>query len=1172
MKTVLGLDLGVASIGWAIVQENNEDQDLIASGVRIIPIDTETSSNFSKGASTSKNQDRRLKRSARRNNHRYKLRKHFLIEFLKGHQLWPLPESLFKLSAAELYCLRHNALNQKISLQELARIWFHLNQKRGYIDSRKGASEEDTDTKYVEKIRDSSKNIYSNHKTVGSYFYHKLLENPIYRIKSGDDKENIFLIEDYKIEFDLIWNKQKEYYEDFLTDLNYNEVRNRIIYYKRKLKSQKHLIGECRFEKHHKCMPISSPIAYELRLWQDVNKLRITSKYGEVFELTNEQKVDLFDFLMSAEKITEKDLLKRYQFPSTKGEFKINFEKQIKGNPYRTKLIQAFKEANTDHSSFLNFDAVDKKFQNHPFFTLWHLLYATEELNDLKNTLKKKYDFNDDLINALAKISIKNDFVALSSRAARKLLPFLREGKIYSEACKLAGYNHSDSITTEENEKREIISISELSHIKPNDLRNPTVEKILNQLINLLKGLSSEGHTFDEIRIELARDLKKNAKERQNISKRNTENERENIFIKDLLRNEYSFKSVSRRDIDKYKLWKEFDGRSPYEPNTGITLGDLFNKAMYEIEHIIPKSRYFDDSLNNRTIARVHINKEKDNLTAFDYMSSKSEDILHQYSECIKHAKISELKKKYLKLSGSEIPDDFINRQLNETRYITKETLKILKKVCKNVYSSSGTVTDYLKHHWGYDNVLMELNFDRVSPEEIVTKEINGKNKKVITNWSKRLDHRHHALDAIVIACTKQGYIQQLNTLNSHFDLPKDLKPIAIKTKVPFAYEKVKNSISNILVSFKPGKKVATLKKVKLDKWGRKPGNFGQEMLVPRGSLHEESVYGTNKKYSTPIDIKKLATTQLCAVDWQKEVIEKHIEKYDNNLALALKNLKKDPILYDDTKVLDKVTVFQKLHVKRYNLQYTQQNKFDLKSAERIVNENVKRIVISRLKEFDNDPAKAFKNLNPNEGNPLYFNKDKGILIKSVRCYTHDEDYIPNYPALHETVGGKTLNSKQGKAALNKTPVDHVKGGNNHHIAIYENEEGQRIEECISFFEAFERKRSGLPIIDRNHPKKYKFITSIQQNEMFVFGINKEELESAINQKSFHIISKHLYKTQDIAPKQYRFLHHLDTKLGDNAYKTYLRSRERFLQKSSSSFNGIKVRVTNTNKISVLND
>lgn len=1171
MKTILGLDLGVGSIGWAIVTEDNENQTLVDTGVRVIPIDTETSNNFSKGVATSKNQDRRLKRSARRNNHRYKLRRQFLTQHLKSLNLFPINSNLFELSALELYGLRNKAINEKIQLEELARIWYHLNQKRGYIDSRKGSTEE-ADTKYVEKIKESSKNIYLTHKTVGSYFFDELKKDPLRRIKSGDDKNNIFLIEDYKKEFDLIWDTQKKYYPEILNESNYEIIRNQIIYFKRKLKSQKHLIGTCRFEKHHKVLPISSPLALEIRIWQDINNLIIKSKYNEIFNLTLDQKIELFEYLNNNQKITEKELLKKFNYPATKNEFSINFEKEIKGNSFKHKLNLIFKKHNSSFKLFEKFDPILPDFDKHPYFQLWHLLYSVEESKDLKESLKIKFEFSDELIDDLIKIPIKNDFASLSSRAARKILPFLRQGKMYSEACLLAGYNHSNSINKEDNENRELLEVQDLKHIKPNELRNPTVEKILNQLINLLKALDNKGYKFDEIRIELARDLKKNAKQRQKITDQNRKNENENKSIEALLRDEHGFKNVSKRDIEKYKLWKEFDGRSPYEPNIGIELQDLFDKAKYEIEHIIPKSRYFDDSFNNKTIARVHINKSKDNSTAFDFMSSRNDEDLHQYLEFIKHSKVSETKKRYLKMPGDQIPEDFINRQLNETRYIAKETLKILKNVCRNVFSTSGSVTDYLKHHWGYDNVLMDLNFERVSPDEIIIKEINGQKRKVIKNWDKRLDHRHHALDAIIIACTKQSIINTLNRLNSSSLESTNLKSISIKNSAPFDFQTVKNKISEILVSFKPGKKVATLKKVNLNKWKKKPGNFEQVMLVPRGPLHEESVYGMIKKYSKPIPLEKIIDINSIAVDWQKKLVEDYVKNHENNWEKAKKNLKKSPIVYDSNKILDKAVIFFEKPVKKYNLQYSSTNKFDLKAAESIVNENVKKIVIHRLSLFDNKPELAFKNLTED---PLYLNKDNNIVIKSVRCYTKttDDQIKPEnsgYFPLHVSKNGKTLNLKNSKNLSDLTPIDYVKGGSNHHIAIYEDLNGERYEEVVSFFEAFERKRNNEAVIRREHPLGNKLITSLQQNEMFVFGISEIELKELIAKRNYSVISKYLYRVQKIASKDYTFRHHLETKLNDDKNS---REQKKYLRITSlKNFSGIKLRVNQLNTIKIIHD
>ena len=180
------------------------------------------------------------------------------------------------------------------------------------------------------------------------------------------------------------------------------------------------------------------------------------------------------------------------------------------------------------------------------------------------------------------------------------------------------------------------------------------------------------------------------------------------------------------------------------------------------------------------------------------------------------------------------------------------------------------------------------------------------------------------------------------------------------------------------------------------DRWGRKPGNFGQEMIVPRGRLHEETVYGNNHK-QLRIDIKKLDNIKYCIVDWQRQAIEKHLTDNNIDLKTALKNLKKKPILYADNKVLEKVTVFIDEHVKKYNLEYSNTNKFDLKAATSIVNKNVRDIIINRLAEFDNDASKAFKNL---KENPVYFNKEKGIVITQdfrIQTQRHQKElYLEN--------------------------------------------------------------------------------------------------------------------------------------------------------------------------------
>ena len=245
MKKILGLDIGTTSVGWAIVELNDDSSKnkILGLGSRIIPLTTDEEQEFTKGNAITKNRERTNKRTARKTLHRYKLRKSELKALLKTLNI-DLDEKLFHLSAIKLYGLRDKAVKSKIELNELARIWFHLNQKRGYQSSRKSNNEEESSSEYLKAIsdREAKLNINGNYTTIGSFFYKELLDAD----KIGEQvtiKKNIFNRASYVKEFDLIFDKQKEYYPEILTEDLRTTLKDEIIFYQRRLKSAKHLVG-----------------------------------------------------------------------------------------------------------------------------------------------------------------------------------------------------------------------------------------------------------------------------------------------------------------------------------------------------------------------------------------------------------------------------------------------------------------------------------------------------------------------------------------------------------------------------------------------------------------------------------------------------------------------------------------------------------------------------------------------------------------------------------------------------------------------------------------------------------------------------------------------------------------------------------------------------------------
>lgn len=288
MKKILGLDLGTNSIGWAVVNadENEKPISIESMGSRIVPLTADDTNEFTKGNAISKNQSRTEKRTARKGYDRYQLRRNKLTLELRKLNMLP-DEQLIKLQPLELWQLRANAATEghKLTLPEIGRVLYHINQKRGYKHAK---SDESADTKqkaYVAEVNARYAMIKERKQTIGHFFAEKLKENEIetskgklytYRIK-----EQVFPRRAYEAEFDQIMECQKVFYPDVLTNEEINILRNEIIFYQRKLKSCKHLVSLCEFEKREyknkdgkividgpKVAPKSSPLFQVCKIWE----------------------------------------------------------------------------------------------------------------------------------------------------------------------------------------------------------------------------------------------------------------------------------------------------------------------------------------------------------------------------------------------------------------------------------------------------------------------------------------------------------------------------------------------------------------------------------------------------------------------------------------------------------------------------------------------------------------------------------------------------------------------------------------------------------------------------------------------------------------------------------------------------------------------------------------
>ncbi|MBL7813026.1 MAG: type II CRISPR RNA-guided endonuclease Cas9 [Bacteroidetes bacterium] len=1098
-KLIVGLDIGVNSVGFAIIKEpESGEPQILKMGVRIVNEDPNFHLKFYQGNSASRNADRRTNRGIRRGTDRYQLRRTLLTEILQQYNMMPDEDLMLKVSALELYGLRAKAAVEMVTLPELGRIFFHLNQKRGYSSMRKGYNPEESDSEYLARIQELHEEV--EFQTIGQYCYKKLQKNPLYRLR-----ESTFLRTDYQREFDAIWNEQKKHYPSLLTGgpeekdnrgTLYRAIRNEIIYYQRPLKSAKHLVSNCTFEPYKKVIPKSHPLFQSFRIWQVINNLVAKAYDGEEVLPTEIQRLKLFEELHLKRKISATGILKIMGLKN--GEYTLNYE-EIPGNLTWINCYLALKEIGEETlmRSWLS-QGVEYS-EQHPFVKYWHITYSLETEKDVIHALQSQLNFTETAAVQIAKkIGYTNDYGSLSSKAIRRILPHLLKGLTYDKAVLEAKYEHHSNIYNVTNIK------DILPPVLPNTLRNPVVEQILNQVVNVVNTITDRYGKPDEFRIEMARELKSNAKKRKRVFTENNNRKKQADEIIHDLKERYGFKRVNMRDVQRWRLWEETDQMCLY-CTRHIKFEDVY-KGNADIEHIIPRSRIFSDAHTNFILAHTSCNRNKGQMTAYDYMASKPKEDFEAYLSSIaklfKLKKISTPKRDNLLMKGDEIPSDFLNRQLNDTQYVARETIAMLKQVCKNVYTTTGSVTDLLKEKWNLKHVLEEVNMETyreaglTNPVEVLP----GKIVEKITNWEKRKDHRHHALDALAIALTKQSYIQRLNTLSANYLTYQNLKesPYDFPAPIKDMRKLVTEHLNGILVSFKkPNSKLLTKKTNKIKLANGKTAT--QETWVPRGSLHNDTIMGRIKRYKKT-DWKEALENpgNLVSVEVKTALLE--FVKSSGDAKKALTTLKKEGLNVNGA-IITQPLIWDYVFTKRVKLS----EQLTTAQITKIADTRIKRLVEQRVKEAGSIKA-AFKDY---ASNPIYLNENKRIPIKTVTV----EDRSSLVPV------------RTGYAVL----------GNNHHAIIYKDATGKFTEKIVSFWEVVESalqnwRTTGkiYPVINTNpDPEKGEVYMTLQINDLFLIEL-PEELKHSHETNQ---LTPYIYRLQKLSAGDYVFRHQYQTNL-----------------------------------------
>ena len=358
---------------------------------------------------------------------------------------------------------------------------------------------------------------------------------------------------------------------------------------------------------------------------------------------------------------------------------------------------------------------------------------------------------------------------------------------------------------------------------------------------------------------------------------------------------------------------------------------------------------------------------------------------------------ISKAKYNKLLMSEADIPSEFIERDLRNTQYIAKKAYEILSELVRTVTPTTGEITNRLREDWQLVDVMKELNFEKYQKLGLaeVVEDRDGRKIKRIKDWTKRNDHRHHAMDALTIAFTKPAFIQYLNNLNARSnknssiyaienkELHRDDNKLKFNAPIPINKFRVaaKQHLSSILISIKAKNKVMTQN---VNKIKTKQGVIKKIQLTPRGPLHNETIYGTKKrpiitkvKIGAALDELTISKISSQAI---REALLKRLNEYngDAKKAFAGKNsLEKNPIYLNIGKTKVVPTLVKTIEWETYH-PIRKAITPDLK-IEKVIDKGVKDILKARLETFNGDAKKAFSNL---DENPIYLDEAKKIALK----------------------------------------------------------------------------------------------------------------------------------------------------------------------------------------------
>ena len=737
----IGLDIGISSVGWAVVglDDNERPYGIINMGSRIF--DAAEQPNGDSLAAP-----RREARSARRRLRRHKHRNARIRQLLVNSNIVSQEklDALFDGQLEDIYTLRVRALDKAVSADEFARILLHISQRRGFRSNRKnGNSKEDGELLKMVN-RNQALMAEKNYRTVAEMFLNDESYKQAKRNKGGQYTATVSrgMVED---EVHRIFASQRKFGMTFASE----DIENA---YLEILLSQRsfdegpggnspyggsqieRMVGKCTLESDE---PRAAKATYSFEyfnLLERINHIRIVDG-GQSNPLTQEQRLALVELAHKTEKLTYASLRKHLGIPDGQTFNMVHYrnDKTVE----EAEKAENFCYLKAYHQMRRAFDKLSKGYIDQ--MSVDHRNAIGRVLSLYKTSARIQSELTaaglDETEIAIAEsIGSFSKFGHLSVKACDKLIPYLEQGMNYNDACTAAGYDFKGHSGTEK---------SKLLHIKPEDLEDvtsPVVRRAVSQTVKVLNAIIRErGCSPTYINIELAREMARDFSERKKMDKQMQENRANNERLLEKIRHEYGKENPTGLDLVKLKLFEEQGGVCAYSLKQ-MSITQLFDSDYAEVDHIIPYSISFDDSYKNKVLVLTKENRDKGNRLPMQYLTGKRrDDFVVWVNSCVRNDK---KKRQLLKERITEEDEKkFKERNLQDTKTMSRFLLNYIndhlefapsKRRKKCVTAVNGAVTSRLRSRWG------------------------------ITKIRENGD-LHHAVDALVIACTTDGMIQNIS-------------------------------------------------------------------------------------------------------------------------------------------------------------------------------------------------------------------------------------------------------------------------------------------------------------------------------------------------------------------------------------------------------------------------